>query len=132
MCRDAASTVPGNDRKVAKCAVKEEDNFFFKKVQKHTTSKMAACLHGNSRWPLFFFVKLYVALPIHRCIDLSNTLRINREAMWFNMCNSMGEYVLRTPQNPPGGYFCHPSKSKWEVCLPRNNHHHLAKLLHAM
>ena len=28
------------------------------------------------------------------------------------------------PQNPAGEYFCHPSKSKWEV--PRNNLHHLA------
>ena len=32
-------------------------------------------------------------------------------------------------KNPTGGLFCHPSKSKWEV--PRNNPHHLAKLLHA-
>ena len=37
------------------CAVMhtKEENIFFKKVQKHTESKMAACLHGNSRWPLF-------------------------------------------------------------------------------
>ena len=45
-----------------------------------------------------------------------------------DICNSMGECAPL--KHPTGGLFCHPSKSKWEV--PRNNPHHLAKLLHAV
>ena len=111
------------------CAVMhtKEEIFFFKKVQKHTKSKIAACLRGNSRWPLFF-VKLYMSLPIHRCIDLSNTLRISRDSIFLKLFVIPGGNAL--PKNPTGGFFCHPYKSKWEV--PRNIPHHLAKLLHAV
>ena len=34
------------------------------------------------------------------------------------------------PKKSNGGFFCHPSKSKWEV--PRNIPHDLAKLLHGV
>ena len=37
---------------------------------------------------------------------------------------------MRPPKTPTERFFCHPSKSRWEV--PRNIPHHLAKLLHAV
>ena len=31
------------------------------------------------------FVNFYMSLPIHRCIDLSNPLRIDRDAIFFKI-----------------------------------------------
>ena len=76
---------------------------------------MAACLLGNSRWPLFL-VKLYTSLPIKRCIDLSNPSRIDRDAIFFkDICNSRG--------NAP------PTNSNVGIVLPpplrnRSGRHH--------
>ena len=73
----------------------EGGKYFFKlRSKKHTKSKMAACLRRNSRWPLFFR-KLYMSLPIHRSIDLSNPLRIYRDSIFFkDICNSRGNAPL--------------------------------------
>ena len=63
------------------------------------------------------FVKLYMSLPIHRCIYLSNPLRIYRDSIFLKIFVIPGG--MRPPKNPTGGLFCHPPKSKWEV--PGNN-----------
>ena len=104
----------------------KEENVIFKKVQK--THKIQD--GGMFTWKFkmaAIFVKLYMSLPIHRSIDLSNPLRIYR----FNFLKI---FLIpggnAPPKNPTGGFFCHPSKSKWEV--PRNIPHHFAKLLHAV
>ena len=72
------------------------------------------------------FVKLYTSLPIYTCKDLSNPSRIDRDAIFLKIFVIPGGNAMRPPQIPTGGYFCPPSKSKWEV--PRNNPHHFAKL----
>ena len=52
------------------------------------------------------FVKLYRTLPIHRCIDLSNPSRIDRDAIFFkDICNSRGD-CAPPPTNSNGVYFC--------------------------
>ena len=52
------------------------------------------------------FEKLYMSIPIHKCIDLSNPLRIGRDASFFkDICNSRG---VRPPQNPAGGIHLPP------------------------
>ena len=54
----------------------------------------------------YFLVKLDTALPIHRCIELSNPSRIDRDAIFFkDICNSRGE-CAPPPTNSKGGYFC--------------------------
>ena len=53
----------------------KEENNFFKKVKKHKIQD-----GGMFTWKFkmaAIFVKLYMSLPIHRCIDLSNPLRIS-------------------------------------------------------
>ena len=45
----------------------KEEIFFFKKVQKHTKSNIAACLSGNSRCPLF----LKNCICLYRSTDVS-------------------------------------------------------------
>ena len=55
--------------------------FFFKKV--HKTQKIQG--GGMFTWKLkmaAILVKLYMPLPIHRSIDLSNTLRIYRDSIF--------------------------------------------------
>ena len=105
----------------------KEENICFKKVKK--THKIQD--GGMFTWKFkmaAIFVKLYMSLPIHRSIDLSNPLRIYRDSIFLKIFVIPGE--MRPLTNPTGGFFCHPSKSKWEV--PRNIPHHLAKLLHAV
>ena len=53
-----------------------------------------------------FFVKLYVSIPIHRCIDLSNPLRIDRDAIVLKIFVIPGE--IRPPQNPAEGILLPP------------------------
>ena len=76
------------------------------------------------------FVKLYMSLPIHICIDLSNPLIIYRDSIFLKIFVIPGGNAPPKKSNEGGGLFCHPSESKWEV--PRTNPHHLAKLLHAV
>ena len=68
----------------------KEENNFIKKGQKNTQ---------NQRWRhvyvedgrFFFFIKLYMSLPIHRCTDLSNPLKIDRDTIFFkDISNSRG------------------------------------------
>ena len=53
---------------------------FLKKVEKHTIQ-----VGGMFKWTFkmaAIFVKLYMSLPIHSCIDLSNPLRIYRDSIF--------------------------------------------------
>ena len=61
----------------------KEENIFFKKVQKHKIQD-----GGMFTWKFkmaAIFVKLYMSLPIHRCIDLSNQLRIYRDSIFLKL-----------------------------------------------
>ena len=61
----------------------KEENIFFKKVQKHKIQD-----GGMFTWKfkmVAIFVKLYMSLPIHRCIDLSNQLRIYRDSIFLKL-----------------------------------------------
>ena len=52
------------------------------------------------------FVKLYISLPIHRCIDLSNPSRMDRDAIFFkDICNTRGN---APPTNYNGGIHLSP------------------------
>ena len=52
------------------------------------------------------FSKLYISLPIHGCIDLSNPLRFDRDAIFLlNICNSRGN-------TPP------TKSSQWDILPP--------------
>ena len=56
---------------------KEENNFLIKVKKKHKIQD-----GGMFTWKFKMaavFVKLYMSLPIHRCIDLSNPLKIDRD-----------------------------------------------------
>ena len=62
----------------AQCDMKEENNKKGKKTFKIQDS-------GMFTWKVkmaAIFVKLYVSLPIIRCINLSNPLRIDRDAIF--------------------------------------------------
>ena len=55
-----------------------EDNNLLKKVKKKKIQK-----GGIFTWKFkmaVIFVKVYISLPIHGCIDLSNPFRIDRDA----------------------------------------------------
>ena len=61
----------------------KKEIFFFKKVQKHKIQD-----GGMFTWKFkmaAIFEKLYMSLPIHRCIDLSNPLRIYRDSIFFKL-----------------------------------------------
>ena len=47
------------------------------------------------------FAKFYISLPIHECIDISNPLRIDRNAIFNDIFNYRGN--TPPPQNPAGG-----------------------------
>ena len=83
----------------------EGGKYIFLKRSKNTKSKMAACLRGNSRWPLFL-VKLYMSLPIQRCIDLSNPLRMYRDSIFLKLFVILGGNAL--PKKSNGGIFLPP------------------------
>ena len=56
---------------------KEENNFLIKVQQTHKIQD-----GGMFTWKFKMaavFEKLYMSLPIHRCIDLSNPLKIDRD-----------------------------------------------------
>ena len=53
------------------------------------------------------FEKLHMSIPIHKCIDRLNPLRIDRDTIFFkDICNSRGEYA--PPQNPAEGIHLPP------------------------
>ena len=52
------------------------------------------------------FVKLYTSLPIHRYIDLSNPLRIDRDAIFINIFVIPGGNT--PPTNSNGGILLPP------------------------
>ena len=66
------------------CAVihMKEGNTFLIKVQKHTKSTVVEYVYLEIQDGRYFLVKLYMSLPIHRCLDLSNQLRIERDAIF--------------------------------------------------
>ena len=55
-------------------------------------------------------VKLYMSLPIHRCIDLSNPLRIDRDSIFFKLFVIPGGNAL--PKKFNGGIFLPPLQIK--------------------
>ncbi len=65
------------------CAVihtKEENNFVKKGPKTHKNQD-----GGMFTWKFkiaAIFVKLYMSLPIHRCIDLSNPLKMYRDSIF--------------------------------------------------
>ena len=62
----------------------KEENIFLKKGPK--THKIQD--GGMFTWKFkmaAIFVKLYMSLPIHRCIDLSNPLRIYRDSIFLKL-----------------------------------------------
>ena len=65
------------------CAVMhmKEDNNFLRKVQKHTIQDGGMCTWKFKMAAIS--VKLYMSLPIHRCIDLSNPSRIDSDAIFL-------------------------------------------------
>ncbi len=82
----------------------KEENMCFKKVKK--THKIQD--GGMFTWKFkmaAIFVKLYMSLPIHRSIDLSNPLRIYRDSIFLKI------FVI------PGGN-APPKKSNGGICLP--------------
>ena len=93
-------------------------------IKDNTKYKMAACLRGNSRWPLFFCKIVYVIADpqMYRSFE---SIKNSQRCDFVNIFEIPGGNAP-PPTNSNGGYFCPPSKSKWEV--PRNNPHHLAKL----
>ena len=54
------------------------------------------------------FAKLYMSLPIHRCIDLSNPLRTYRDSIFLKICVFPGG----------GGGMRLPKKSNGGIVLP--------------
>ena len=74
------------------------------------------------------FVKLYMSLPIHRCIYLSNPLRIYRDSIFLKIFVIPGG--MRPPKKSNGGIALPPFQI--EVGGTREQPHHLAKLLHAV
>ena len=63
----------------------KEENNFIKKVQKHKIQD-----GGMFMWKFemaVIFKILYVSLPFHRCIDISNPLRIERCGIFFKLYN---------------------------------------------
>ena len=78
----------------------KEENIFFKKVQKH-----GGMFTWKFKMAAICIVKLYMSLPIHRCIDLSNPLRIYRDSIFLKL------FVI------PGGNAL-PKKSNRGIFLP--------------
>ena len=74
------------------------------------------------------FVKLYMSLPIHRCIDLSNPLRIYRDSIFLKICVIPGGNA--PPKKSNGGIVLPPFQI--DVGGTKEQPHHLAKLLHAV
>ncbi len=59
----------------------------------------------------------YFCKIVYDCHDLSKPIRIHRVAIFKDICNSRGN----TRKIQQGGYFCHPTKSKWKVPRSRVN-----------
>ena len=71
--------------------VKEENNLK-KKVKQTDKSQFGGMFTWKLKMAAVFFVKLYMSLPIHGCIDLSNPLQIDRDTIFFkDISNSRGE-----------------------------------------
>ena len=85
----------------------KEENIYFKKGPK--THKIQD--GGMFTWKFkmaAIFVKLYMSLPIHRCIDLSNPLRmyrVQRFDFFKVICNSRGNAL---PKKSNRGIFLPP------------------------
>ena len=74
----------------------KDENNFIKKVQK--THKIQD--GGMFTWKFKMaavFVKLYMSLPIHRCTDLSNPLKIDRDTIFLKIL------VIPGGNGPPKG-----------------------------
>ena len=65
--------------------------FYLKKVQKHTKSKMAAYLRGNSRWPLFFVKIVYVLTDPQMYRSFESIKNLQRFDFFKDICNSRGK-----------------------------------------
>ena len=63
--------------------VKEENNVF-KKVKQTDKSQDGGMFTWKFKMAAVF-VKLYMSLPIHRCIDLSNPLKIDRDTIFLKI-----------------------------------------------
>ena len=83
----------------------KEENIFFKKGPK--THKIQD--GGMFTWKFkmaAIFVKLHMSLPIQRCIDLSNPLRMYRDSIFLKLFVIPGGNAL--PKKSNGGIFLPP------------------------
>ena len=84
----------------------EGGNNFVKNGPKTHTIQDGGRFTWKFKMAAIIFIKLYTSLPIQRHIDLSNTSRIDRDAIFLNIFVIPGGNAPPPPQIPTGGYFC--------------------------